>query len=86
MRTPKGDDKGLNYITQTHGYQGFKGLPWFCYTHAAHSVAFASSKTTEDLGVTINEESPIYLRDLDETNLKVSTLLLIVILNGKSLR
>ncbi|MGE4500048.1 MAG: cache domain-containing protein [Hydrogenovibrio sp.] len=83
MRTPKGDDKGLNYITQTHGYQGFKGLPWFCYTHAAHSVAFASSKTTEDLGVTINEESPIYLRDLDETNLKVSTLLLIVILNGK---
>lgn len=83
MHTPQGNDQGLNYTTQTHGYQGFKGLPWFCHTHASHNVAFSGSESSNDLGVVIEQDSPIYLKDLDETNLKVSTLLLIVILNGK---
>lgn len=83
MAAPQNRDRGLNYTTETHGYQGFRGLPWFCHTLAPHSVAFASSSATEDLGIMIESNSPIYLTELDETNLKVSTLLLIVILNGK---
>lgn len=83
MKAPEKTQKGLNFTTQTHGYQGFYGLNWFCQTFASNQVAFSSSQASQKLDLSIQKTSPIYLNDLEETNLKVSTLLLIVILNGK---
>ncbi|WP_373020875.1 cache domain-containing protein [Thiomicrorhabdus sp.] len=73
----------LHYATKTVGYQGFHGLPWYGYVDVPNEVAFDDKSSGKDLNVTIPKDSPLYLRDLEETNLKVSTLLLIVILNGK---
>ncbi|MDX1796737.1 MAG: hypothetical protein R3219_08420, partial [Hydrogenovibrio sp.] len=75
----------LHYATKTHGYQDYYGLPWHGYVQVSNQVAFADKTDGKDINVTIPEDSPLYLRDLEETNLKVSTLLLIVILNGKIL-
>lgn len=83
MKTPSTNQKGLSYTTQTHGYQGFYGLKWFCRSYASHEVAFNKTQTEDTLEVDIQPSSPIYMSELEETNLKVSTLLLIVILNGK---
>lgn len=81
--TPKTTQQGLTYTTRTHGYQGFYGLKWFCRSYASHEVAFNKTQTDDTLDVDIDPSSPIYMNELEETNLKVSTLLLIVILNGK---
>ena len=70
------------YMTKTTGYQGFYGLPWYGYVDVNNEVAFSKLKQN-DLGIEIPPESPLYLRDLEDINLKVSTLLLVVILNGK---
>lgn len=83
MSTPKISDKGLYQTTKTTGYQGFSGLAWFCMTSATHKVAFGNGSAKESLNIEILPNSALYLKDLDETNIKVSTLLLIVILNGK---
>ncbi|MDG6773682.1 hypothetical protein QCB45_05005 [Thiomicrorhabdus sp. ZW0627] len=73
----------LHFSAKTGGYQGFYGLPWFGYVDVPNEVAFDDKSSGKDLDVSIPKDSPLYLRDLEETNLKVSTLLLIVILNGK---
>lgn len=82
MEQPENHRNELRYLTRTHGYQGFMGLPWVSYIQANFEDAF-KNQTEEQLGVHIEPDSPIYLTELEETNLKVSTLLLIVILNGK---
>ncbi len=73
----------IQYLTKTTGYQGFCGLPWYGYVDVSSETAFKQNKDKKDLGIKIPKESPLYLRDLEDVNLKVSTLLLIVILNGK---
>ncbi|BBN59033.1 cache domain-containing protein [Hydrogenovibrio marinus] len=83
-RPERSGDK-LQYATKTHGYQGYYGLPWLGFVQVQNQVAFADKTDDQDIDVTIPPDSPLYLRDLEETNLKVSTLLLIVILNGKIL-
>ena len=80
---PSSHAQGMDYCTQTHGYQGFMGLPWYGFAQANHQVAFNKGQVEFDLEIQIDRDSPIYLHDLEEMNLKVSTLLLIVILNGK---
>ncbi|QCU90028.1 cache domain-containing protein [Thiomicrorhabdus sediminis] len=73
----------LHYGTKTNGYQGFYGLPWFGYVKINNQKAFDYGDNNQDLGVKIQPDSHLYLRDLEESIVKVSTLLLIVILNGK---
>ncbi|WP_130536607.1 cache domain-containing protein [Thiomicrorhabdus indica] len=80
---PKMSAQGLEFCTLTHGYQGFKGLKWYGYAKAGYQTAFQKGKEEASIEVEINHDSSIYLHDLEEMNLKVSTLLLIVILNGK---
>lgn len=82
MQQPQNKNNDLFYLTKTHGYQGFHGLRWFSYIQASFKDAF-QDKNSENLDVVIPPDSPIYLKDLEQTNIKVSTLLLIVILNGK---
>jgi hypothetical protein len=89
--TPKGFDgpvrvgAHLHYAACTGGYQGFTGLPWYGYVSVPNAVAFDDKSAGKELNVTIPANSPLYLSDLEQTNLKVSTLLLVVILNGKIL-
>ncbi|WP_040724784.1 cache domain-containing protein [Thiomicrorhabdus sp. Kp2] len=73
----------LRFATKTNGYQGFYGLPWLGYAEIEMNDAFKDKQNKKDLGIEIPKESPLYLQDLEQTNLKVSTLLLTVILNGK---
>ncbi|WP_321323741.1 hypothetical protein [Thiomicrorhabdus sp.] len=73
----------LRCSTTTTGYQGFFGLPWIGYAEIEMNDAFKDKHNKKDLGIEIPSESPLYLKDLEQTNLKVSTLLLTVILNGK---
>ncbi|WP_024850616.1 cache domain-containing protein [Hydrogenovibrio kuenenii] len=83
--SPERSGDKLQYATKTHGYQGYYGLPWLGFVQVPNNVAFADKTDGHEIDVTIPSDSPLYLRDLEETNLKVSTLLLIVILNGKIL-
>lgn len=80
---PSSSDKGIYYCTATHGYQGYSGLDWYSVAQADHRVAFERGSKNTSLNLNIEKHSPIYLHDLEEMNIKVSTLLLIVILNGK---
>lgn len=81
--TPQKNRESLHYATKTVGYQGFMGLSWFGYVMVSNQTAFNDKVTLKELNITINKDSPLYLNELDQMNLKVSTLLLIVILNGK---
>lgn len=83
METPTASGNHTFYTTKTNGYQGFYGLPWFGHVELSSEVAFTQTKNQNDLGIEIPKDSPLYLSDLEDINLKVSTLLLIVILNGK---
>ncbi|WP_028485928.1 cache domain-containing protein [Thiomicrorhabdus chilensis] len=85
MKEPVRSGNNLYFATKTNGYQGFYGLPWLGYVDVPSEVAFDDKSSKKEINVTIPKDSPLYLRDLEETNLKVSTLLLIVILNGKIL-
>ncbi|GAB6070099.1 hypothetical protein JCM30760_11960 [Thiomicrorhabdus hydrogeniphila] len=80
---PERNGNALRFATQTNGYQGFFGLPWFGYAEIEMNDAFKDKQNKKDLGIEIPKSSPLYLQDLEQTNLKVSTLLLTVILNGK---
>lgn len=75
--------ENTHFASKTNGYQGFYGLPWYSYIKIDNQSAFRGGKDKKDLGVSIKPDSPLYLKDLEEVNIKVSTLLLIVILNGK---
>ncbi|BCN93537.1 hypothetical protein THMIRHAM_13220 [Thiomicrorhabdus immobilis] len=79
---PEKNGNNLRFSIKTTGYQEFYGLPWQGYVDIDVNQAFAK-RTTNDLGVKIPKESPLYLHALEEVNIKVSTLLLTVILNGK---
>lgn len=79
---PTCQHNGLYTYARAKGYEGFQGQPWYSFIQVDNHVAFAE-KATDLPPITINADSPIYLKELEETNLKVSTLLLIVILNGK---
>lgn len=81
---PTNHNNSLQFYARTKGYEGFMGLPWFSYINVENKVAFAEkSADIDDSMFTISADSPLYLAELEQTNLKVSTLLLIVILNGK---
>ncbi len=82
-KSPEISTQGLEYCTLTHGYQGFKGLKWYGYAKADYQTAFQKGKEEASIEVEIDHDSSIYLHDLEQMNIKVSTLLLIVILNGK---
>lgn len=83
MTSPEANERGFTYVSETQGYQGFKGLPWRAYMQADLQHAFGVNDGVAALDLVVSQDSPIYLHDLEEMNLKVSTLLLIVILNGK---
>jgi len=85
MQQPIHENQKLIYSTKTHGYQGYVGLPWYGYIQVSGQVAFSDKERDQDLGVIFGKDSPIYLSELEEMNIKVSTLLLTVILNGKIL-
>lgn len=80
---PQKNGNTLIFVTSTNGYQGFYGLPWLGYAEIEIHDAFKEQENKKDLGIEIPYESILYLKDLEQTNLKVSTLLLTVILNGK---
>lgn len=80
---PISQENRLQFYAQAKGYEGFMGLPWFSQIRVDNRVAFAEKTNSQSIGLKISPESPVYLKDLEQTNLKVSTLLLIVILNGK---
>jgi len=80
---PLSAGNNMHFATKTTGYQGYFGLPWYGYIDVKNEVAFNLNKHKKDLGVSISKESPLYLTELEEVNIKVSTLLLIVIMNGK---
>lgn len=80
---PQRQGDNMHFAAQTTGYQGFFGLPWFGYVSVPNPIAFSDKLNLKEMEVTIPRESPLYLAALEEMNLKVSTLLLIVILNGK---
>lgn len=79
---PEKIGNNLRFAVKTTGYQDFYGLPWKGYVDIDVNQAFAK-RNANDLGVKIPKESPLYLHALEEVNIKVSTLLLTVILNGK---
>lgn len=85
MQQPLTTGNKMHYITKTVGYQGFKGLPWYGYLEVNTETIFRQNKNKalKQLDIEIPPESPLYLTDLEDINLKVSTLLLIVIMNGK---
>lgn len=72
----------FQFYAKAKGYEGYKGLDWSSFIQVSQKTAFAE-KHSNDVRLHIDQDSPLYLTDLEETNLKVSTLLLIVILNGK---
>ena len=80
---PEKNGNHLNYSAKTTGYQGFYGLPWKGHAEVEITNAFDKGSNKKDLGVIIPKDSDLYLKDLEEVNLRVSTLLLTVILNGK---
>ena len=82
---PKMDGSCLQFATKTQGYQGYFGLPWYGLVRAPNQVVFSDKAYLDAIDLIIERDSPLYLHELEETNLKVSTLLLIVILNGKIL-
>ncbi|BBP44023.1 cache domain-containing protein [Thiosulfativibrio zosterae] len=82
---PRMEGPCLQFATKTQGYQGYCGLPWYGLVRAPNQVVFSDKDYLDAIDLTIERESPLYLSELEETNLKVSTLLLIVILNGKIL-
>ncbi|WP_052501494.1 cache domain-containing protein [Thiomicrospira microaerophila] len=71
------------FHTKTKGYEGFQGLPWHIYVELENQAAFCIHETQTDSMIEVKPDSPLYLKQLERTNIKVSTLLLIVILNGK---
>lgn len=83
LKTPTNVGNTIQYMTKTTGYQGFKGLPWSSYVAINSESAFKQNDNENMPLLKIDQTSPLYLHDLEEFNLKVSTLLLIVILNGK---
>lgn len=80
---PQKNGNTLSFSTKTLGYQDFFGLPWRGYAEIEMNEAFKDKENKKDLGIEILNDSPLYLKELEQTNLKVSTLLLTVILNGK---
>jgi len=80
---PNRSGNTLYFSTQTTGYQDFYGLPWFGHIDIDTSEAFKREQNKRDLGIEIPNDSPLYLKDLEQINLRVSTMLLTVILNGK---
>ncbi|MDX1352860.1 MAG: hypothetical protein R3254_07600 [Thiomicrorhabdus sp.] len=80
---PERNGNTLRFATKTNGYQGFYGLPWLGYAEIEMNDAFKDKQNKKDLGIEIPKSSPLYLQELEQTNLRVSTLLLTVILNGK---
>ncbi|WP_178861507.1 cache domain-containing protein [Thiomicrorhabdus cannonii] len=83
FKRPERQGANMHFATKTNGYQGFYGLPWFGYVTVPNQIAFSDKSSLKEMHVTIPKDSPLYLGALEEMNLKVSTLLLIVILNGK---
>lgn len=83
MDSPVKTGDTIHYLTKTTGYQEFYGLPWYGYVEVESKSAFNQHANKKDLGISIPKDSELYLKDLEDINLKVSTLLLIVILNGK---
>jgi hypothetical protein len=83
LNTPVISGSNMHFATKTNGYQGYLGLPWYGYIAVKNEVAFNLNKHKTELGVSISKDSPLYLKGLEEVNIKVSTLLLIVIMNGK---
>lgn len=83
FKAPLISGNNMHFATKTTGYQGYFGLPWHGYIDVANEVAFNLNKDKKELGVTIPKDSPLYLKELEAVNIKVSTLLLIVIMNGK---
>ena len=79
---PSSEKGQLCFYAKAKGYEGYKGLPWYSYIHINHQDAF-KDQVSHLTNIEIKPSSPLYLAELEETNLKVSTLLLIVILNGK---
>jgi hypothetical protein len=73
----------FSFFAKTHGYEGYTGLPWIGHTRLDNRAAFREKPTDFDSEFHITPDSPLYLKQLEKTNIKVSTLLLIVILNGK---
>lgn len=83
FEAPLNSGNNMHFATKTTGYQGYFGLPWYGYIDVTNEIAFNLNKNKKELGVTIPKDSPLYLKELEAVNLKVSTLLLIVIMNGK---
>ncbi len=73
----------LAFSTKTLGYQGFYGLPWYGHVDIKTETAFKKSANQKRLDIEIPKDSKLYLKDLEQINLRVSTMLLTVILNGK---
>ncbi|UQB43222.1 cache domain-containing protein [Thiomicrospira microaerophila] len=89
LEQPKVTDQPINqhnqfsFFTHTQGYEGYFGLPWLAHTRLSNQAAFKEKVLRDSNPFNIKPDSPLYLKQLDRTNVKVSTLLLIVILNGK---
>jgi hypothetical protein len=71
------------FSAKTYGYEGYSGLPWIAHTRLDNQAAFKEKMMDDKSPFHITPDSPLYLKQLEKTNVKVSTLLLIVILNGK---
>lgn len=71
------------FSAKTMGYQDFYGLPWYGHIDIERDVAFKKNRNQRVLNIEIPKDSPLYLKDLEQINLRVSTMLLTVILNGK---
>jgi len=71
------------FFAKTHGYEGYTGQPWLGHARLVNRAAFKEKKFSIESEFHITPDSPLYLKQLERTNTKVSTLLLIVILNGK---
>ena len=80
--TPEKRNDTLKFSTKTNGYQGFTGLPWLGHVEIDIQTALTTQANNE-LNVQIEKSSPLYQHELEQVNIRVSTLLLTVILNGK---
>ncbi len=83
FEAPLKSGENMHFATKTTGYQGYFGLPWYGYIDVKNEVAFNPNKNKKELGLSIPKNSQLYLKKLEAVNIKVSTLLLIVIMNGK---
>ncbi|SFR50983.1 cache domain-containing protein [Thiomicrospira sp. ALE5] len=85
-KNPLIQQSSLVLARETKGYEGFKGLPWLGEASLDVKAAIhnhQSSAIQDECNEQIDEQSPLFLHELTQTNLMVKNLLLIVILNGK---